>query len=115
MAKRQKPTAPDHLRPTTAEWFTGVLDDFELDAHHIRLLTLAAEAWDRCQAAREIVDAEGLIVLDRFGQQKQHPAIAIERDARVGFCRVLRELALDIDEPADSRPPTIAANTRKVG
>jgi len=110
----KKPQAPQHLRKATAEWFLGVLAEFELDNHHRKLLTLAAEAWDRCEAAREIIDKEGLIVLDRFGQQKAHPAFAIERDSRVGFCRTLRELGLDVDAPADDmRPPSIAPNSAR--
>lgn len=98
----QKP--PAHLRPATKKWWASVLDDFDLEPHHIRLLTLAAEAWDRGQQAREVVDAEGMTFLDRFEKPKARPEIAIERDARIGFARLLRELALDIDGPADEAP-----------
>ena len=34
---------------------------FELDDHHVRLLTLAAEAWDRCAQARFALDKSGTI------------------------------------------------------
>jgi hypothetical protein len=68
------------------------------------LLTLAGESWDRGQQAREIVDRDGMTFDDRFGQPKPRPEIAIERDSRIGFARLLRELALDIDAPAEVRP-----------
>ena len=35
-----------------------------------------------------------------------HPAVAIERDARIAFLRAVRELALaDAGEPTEIRPP----------
>ncbi|QNQ40050.1 hypothetical protein [Brucella intermedia] len=86
---------PKHLRKPTQTWFKSVTDDFDLEPHHIKLLTLAAEAWDRAVAAREVIDAQGLTYLDRFDQPKARPEVAIERDSRIGFARLIRELALD--------------------
>jgi len=100
---------PAHLRQATKKWFASVLDDFDLDPHHIRLLALAGEAWDRGQQAREVVDSDGMVFTDRFGQPKARPEIAIELNSRTSFARLLRELALDIDAPADTpRPPRTA-------
>lgn len=100
---------PKHLRAATKRWWRDVLDEYDLEASDLRLLTLAGEAWDRGQQAREIVDREGMTFTDRFGQPKARPEIGIERDSRIGFARLLRELALDIGEP-DSRPPGLARN-----
>jgi hypothetical protein len=33
---------PKHLRPATKAWFSSVLGEYQLESHHIRLLTLAA-------------------------------------------------------------------------
>ncbi|MDA9406512.1 MULTISPECIES: P27 family phage terminase small subunit [unclassified Bradyrhizobium] len=88
------PKPPRHLRQTTAKWFRSVLADFDLDEHHVRLLTLACEAWDRGVQAREIIEADGLTFIDRFGT-KPRPEVAIERDSRIGFARLVRELGLD--------------------
>ena len=41
--------APQHLSRATGAWWHEVVREYELDEHHIRLLTLAAEAWDRGQ------------------------------------------------------------------
>jgi len=46
------PKAPAHLRPATQKWWRSVLADFDLEDHHLRLLQLAAEAWDQAQGAR---------------------------------------------------------------
>ncbi|MCI0438704.1 MAG: P27 family phage terminase small subunit [Chloroflexi bacterium] len=102
--------APKHLRAATRRWFNAVAEDYVLEAHHVRLLTLACESWDRCQQARELLKRDGLVTQDRFGQLRQHPAVAIERDSRIAFARLLRELALDVEPPGESRPPLIGAN-----
>jgi hypothetical protein len=73
-----------------------------LEGHHIRLLTLAAESWDRCQQAREALE-DGLTFTDRWGQPHAKPEVAIERDSRLAFARLLRELDLDTEPPADLR------------
>jgi phage terminase small subunit len=104
------PKPPKHLRSATAKWFRTVVEDFDLEAHEIRLLTLAAEAWDQGQAAREIVAEKGMTFDDRFGQPKARPEVAIERDSRIGFARLLRELALDLGSPDEGRPPALPAN-----
>jgi P27 family predicted phage terminase small subunit len=114
---RESHRPPKHLKPATRRWWKSVLEEYDLEAHHVRILTLAAEAWDRCQEAREIVDREGLTYKDRFGQPKERPEVAIERDSRIAFWRGMRELALDVDAPADvSRPPLVPgrANLRAV-
>jgi phage terminase small subunit len=109
----KKPRAPDHLRPATAKWWRAVQDDYELEPHHIRLLTLAAESWDRTAQAREVLDRDGITYLDRFGAPRSRPEVAVERDSRLAFARLLRELDLDVEPPAErSRPPGLRSNRR---
>jgi len=106
VAKQVRPKAPEHLRAPTRRWWDSVVADFEMDPHHLRLLTLAGESWDRCAQAREALKRNGITFSDRFGQPKVRPEVAIERDSRIAFARLLRELNLDPDEPAESRPPS---------
>jgi phage terminase small subunit len=103
----KRPSAPKHLALPTRRWWTSVVESWHLEEHHVRLLTLAAEAWDRAQQARVLVDAEGITVLDRYGVAKCHPAVAVERDSRVVFARLLRELDLDGEPTPESRVPRI--------
>ena len=102
MASKQ---APLHLKPSTRRWWASVVREYALEGHHVRLLTLAAEAWDRCQEARERIEQDGAYVVDRFGQLKPHAAIGVEHASRVGFARLLRELDLDVDGPAEASRP----------
>ncbi|RIK66286.1 MAG: hypothetical protein DCC66_13440 [Planctomycetota bacterium] len=112
--------APEHLRPATAEWWRSVIQDYALEPHHVRLLTLAAEAFDRAMEAREALAAAGSLTYQTArGEPKPRPEVAIERDARIGFARLLRELALDVNAPADeySRPASapMAPARKEVG
>jgi phage terminase small subunit len=106
-----QPKPPTNLRPATRKWFKSVLEDFSLEGHHIRLLTLAAEAWDQAQTAREVLDRDGQTFTDRFGQPKERPEIGILNAARIAFARLIRELGLDVDTPEAPR----ASRTRDYG
>lgn len=107
-------TPPKHLRQATRRWWKAVVSEWILDEHHQRLLSLAAEAWDRCEQAREILAEKGLTFDDRFGQPCPRPEIAIERDSALRYARLLRELDLDIDEPSASRRPPALRHNRTV-
>jgi hypothetical protein len=73
------PRAPEHLEPATRAWWERVVADWALDDHHVRLLTLAAESWDRCAAGRQVLGKLGLSYVDRFGAPRTRPEVAIER------------------------------------
>lgn len=62
-------------------------------------------------AARAVLDAEGAVFLDRYNQPKARPEVAIERDSRVLFARLVRELDLDFHGASD-RPPALLSNRR---
>jgi P27 family predicted phage terminase small subunit len=114
MAEKMK--APRHLQPATRRWWASVVSEYELDPHHVRLLTLAGEAWDRGQQAREALAVNGLTFTDRHGAPRARPEVAIERDSRIAFARLLRELGLDVQPPSETRPVAIVGNAyRKAG
>ena len=87
-----------------------MVQTFELEPHHIYLLSLACEALDRGAQARKILQKEGLVVTDRFGQEKTHPLIAVERDSALRYARLLRELCLDDSQPDAPRVPRIGGS-----
>lgn len=95
---------PKYLKATTKAWLKKIMDDYELESHHIKILIQAGECWDRINEARERIAAEGAYFTDRFGCPKSHPAIADERNGRVVFARLIRELNLSEGTP-DARPP----------
>src|ERR1700692_3214679 len=87
---------PKHLRATTSEWFAQIIAEYGLKSHHIRLLIKACEANDRCEQAREGLLKHGLTFEDRFGSPHARPEVAIERDSRLAFARLIREIGLDV-------------------
>ncbi len=103
MAVKHK--VPAHLSADTRRWIRGILEDYDLDPHHFRILIQTAQAWDRAEEAREKLADEGLTVVDRYGTPKAHPCVGIERDSRTAFFRGLRELALDVPGPEAPRAP----------
>jgi len=106
------PAPPPHLSSTSAEWWNLTVARYVLEEHHLKLLQLAAEAWDRAAQARQQLEREGLIVQGREGP-KPHPCASIERDSRLAFARLLRELDLDTEaspRPGHNGPPPIFSN-----
>lgn len=89
------------------EFRKGVLRERQFDeSHDFRRLDLACGCLDIIKECREKIDEEGLFILDRFQVLKEHPAIKVEREQKIVFCRIIRELNLDL--PAeDSRPPKL--------
>jgi len=101
---------PEHLRADTSAWFTSIIKEYELDLHHVRLLTKACEAWDRSEQPCEAIAKHGLTYTDRFDSPRARPECAIERDSRLAFARLVRELGLDVASARDTRPPALKAN-----
>jgi len=110
------PPAPEHLSAAMQAWWNDVVTDYDLDQHHLRLLEAACDSWDEMVAARQLLREEGYTVATRDGGKKKHPAADIERDARLSFARLLRELDLDAEPPAERpawRPPALRSNRRR--
>lgn len=112
MAAKWSKAPPKHLSNEAKQWWRTVVVDYDLEPHHLRLLRAACEAWDRMQQARQaLLDHGDLTFRKANGDLATHPAVAIERDARIGFARLVRELDLDTGAPSDgARPPAIGSN-----
>jgi len=103
--------APEHLTKASRTWWSGIAAEYELEDHHLRLLTLAAEAWDRGQQARETVAECGAYYMNKAGEPRSHPGVSVERDSRIAYARLVRELDLDGYPEPDTRLPRIASRT----
>ena len=99
--------SPDHLSRKSRDFWLAIERAYVLEPAHIQCLTLASEALDRARQAREILDAEGLMIEDRFSQKKPHPMIKVEKDAWSAFRLLLRELGLDFQDAEPPRSPRL--------
>ena len=77
--------------------------DFE-DEHDIERLWQAADCLDQIHAASEVLKAEGMYILDRFSQKREHPALKTVKDFKALFLRYVKELNLNVDDQP-KRPP----------
>jgi P27 family predicted phage terminase small subunit len=100
------PKPPDHLTENAKTLWRKVNAEYDLAPHDLERLRCVCEAVGRMDAAREVLDRDGVTFTDRNGAPRPRPENGIERDSRLAVLRGLRELGLDLsqDEPAP-RPP----------
>jgi phage terminase small subunit len=91
-------SAPGHLAPAMRDWWTSVVSEVDLEPHRLRVLEAACGAWDRMVQAREAVAIHGMTFEGKDGPRPR-PEVAIERDARIAFARLVRDLGLDTPVP----------------
>ncbi len=68
--------APSHLAAATRRWWEQLHRDYQLEEHHSRLATLAAEAWDRGQEAREAMELMGRLFTTLVPSKAQAAAVS---------------------------------------
>jgi P27 family predicted phage terminase small subunit len=99
--------SPKHLASEGGEYWSQVIAEFSInDAPGLALLLTACEALDRMAEARRVIEADGAIVKDRYGQSKVHPACQLEKDSRNGFLAAMRALNLEISPTRPVGRPT---------
>ena len=106
--------APSYLSEQSAGLWMQITKAFMLEPTELELLRLGLEALDRCEEARVILARDGIVTQNRFGQPIAHPAVAIERDARIAATRIFRELALP-DAPSEVVKPLQLRRRRRAG
>jgi hypothetical protein len=84
----------------------SILAEFDIpDRGGLEILNRAIESFCRMREAEEIIDHEGLVVLNRFGEAREHPALNTERKARGQFLLALKQLNLDVLPPNQNGRP----------
>ena len=58
---------------------------------------------------------DGIVIGGREAAVRPHPCIAIERDARIAFARLVAQLNLDAEWPVDSGTRAAQRSTRPGG
>jgi phage terminase small subunit len=95
---------PRHLSAEARELWRTLHEAFVLDSHEEKTLRLALEALDRANQARRALRRHGLVYEDRFGAPHARPEVAIERDSRQAWIRMMAALDLPAEEaPGQSR------------
>ncbi len=56
------------------------------------MLLLACKQFDRAAESRVLLQSDEIVGEDRFGQQKPHPAVQIERAASMACAKIIGDL-----------------------
>lgn len=80
-----------------------ILTAYELEQPALTVLQVGLEALEQLRSAEKIIQDEGQVYLDRWGQPRQHPALLNARDSRSAFLKCISSLGLDL-EPLQSGP-----------
>jgi phage terminase small subunit len=77
------------------------------DPAGLLLLETACKSFDDWAAARMQLDEEGLLIADRQGGQKLHPAAMVVKNSHAAMMQALRMMHFDVKPtlPSVGRPP----------
>jgi phage terminase small subunit len=98
------PKVPNGLQAHGKKFFKKTLGEYELSAgYDIERLYMVCRCLDEIADAEKVVLNEGRFIEDRFKQKREHPAAKSIRENKIIFCRIIRELGLDL-EGTEDRP-----------
>lgn len=83
MFKAKPIKTPPGLMVSRKLWREITEQYVDFEHHHLRLLQLICETWDKVVEAREVLKKEGSFFVDRYSQPKEHPAADSERKNKV--------------------------------
>jgi phage terminase small subunit len=109
----KSPSPPKDLLPESAAWWRSVVETYELEPHHLRLLLLACRTWDQGEAARKALRKNGTVYVDRHGVRRSAPEFVIQKNCAITFARLLRELRLDSAPDEADRVPRNAIQQKR--
>ena len=83
-----------------------VLKEYDIiQTHDLKRLDMAAQILDRLELCDADIRANGAFFSTKTGQKRENPALKSEREMKIAFCRIIRELCLEEPEPENQRPP----------
>ncbi len=86
------------LSKEAQDWHDRLQNTYSIyDDGGLFLLGTAAECFDRLRQFQAIVDKDGLVQRDKFGQLKAHPLLIEERNARSQLMAAIKALNLDLE------------------
>lgn len=106
------PRAPSDLSPAARKLWAKLHADYLIDdAARLATLHEGLRAYDRAQEAAAILAKGGVVVLDRYGVPKAHPAVDVEYKSRAQFLAAMKQLQF---KPDDTPPPKVGRPAKAV-
>jgi phage terminase small subunit len=102
MTDRPKP--PACLSKNSAGYFKKFIDEYEVDDSAVEVLIRVCQSMDRAdQAAAGLKKHGSLMTKDRFGCDRSHPLVQIERQARAAIIDGIKALGVLKQEKVNDR------------
>jgi hypothetical protein len=95
MTDTSNPKPPPGLSKRAQALWSATVSTVALAAAELELLRHACVALDRCDEAAEVLARDGLVVADRYGSPKQHPAADVETRNKALFARLVAQLGIE--------------------
>lgn len=95
--RTEDPKPPRGLSREALSWRQRIIAGWVLDDAAVLILDTGLEAFDRMREAQRVIRRHGVILKGRV-----HPAVLVERDARLAMLRAIKQLGLDL-EPLHER------------
>lgn len=93
---------PRGLSAEARKLWKDILREYSItDPAGLSILRAGLESFDRASTAKRLLDVEGAVVRDRWGQSKVHPAAGVDRDSRAAWLSALKQLNLDLEPLRD--------------
>jgi len=93
---------PGHLSDRAQALWTEFVPSRARSVGRLTLLTVALEAYDRAEAARLVVAADGMTTKTKTTEAVHaHPMLKIERESRQQFAKIWHDLGLHWDQNED--------------
>jgi hypothetical protein len=97
------PDPPADLSDEAKDLWDRIHERWVLDDARCAMLRQSLYSFDRAEQARKQLNEVGLVVQDRYGQIRPHPAARVEEVSRAAFLAGLKALGLDIVPPSKPR------------
>jgi hypothetical protein len=99
------PEVVRRLCPESQELWCDTLSEFEgMDERALHVLLVCVESLHRRVMARQALEQFGAVYVDRLGNVRPRPEIAIERNSQLVFLRALRQLSLALPRQESGMP-----------
>jgi len=99
---------PSDLSADAAQRWSALVEEFGVrDAAGLETLHVGLRSFDVSQTLAAVLERDGPIFLDRFGQPRAHPALPALRDARALYLHAIRWMNFDAVpvHPRTGQPP----------
>jgi len=106
--------SPQFLGKKSKEFYKKVINAYQLEDHHIKILLLACECLDQIEIARLRIEKEGSYFISRFREPKTHPALKEFKDNKLIFAKLIKQLNLDYEVTDEvGRPGSYSLKKRR--